>query len=164
MKELLEITIEKCPDEYPDLSYLGQYTDKLTDYCIVRQYGKFYCELLEDEKENMNRPSRELRYFLPYAGGEATGTDEFFKYGMQDYEQMEKINNGYIQIIGIRAIATILINDTLEYIKSSGLWGIEYEKDDDYIKEIIDEQLAELKELLKEIGIRVTKKTEIKYR
>jgi hypothetical protein len=161
------IKIIHAVDEYPDLSYIGKYTDDMEPGVIVREYGEFYEKLpAEMERDTDGRfyrkgspevpaRGREYRGFRPYAGGEKPGTKDYYKYGMQDFKQMEDINNGYIQIIGIYAKATVSYEvaaggrriDTLE---SSGLWGIEEgpKGSKAYIKEIEQQQLDDLKEHL----------------
>lgn len=143
-----KIIIEHVIDTHPDTSWLGEYTSDLDDGIIVRQYDKFYEDLTEEEIEEITTRTREHTGFRPYAGGEKIGTKEYKEYGMQDYERMEKINNGSIWFIGIVAKAIIFVNGTRQHIFSGGLWRIESDSDSLYIEEIENGQLSELKEQL----------------
>jgi hypothetical protein len=49
------------------------------------------------------------------------------------------------------------INYKIEKISSGGLWGIESDSDESYFKDIEQEQLADLKEYLKQLNVSVTK-------
>lgn len=44
----------------------------------------------------------------------------------------------------------------IEWLSSGGIWGIEYDAPDDHIKELEEQELADLKEHLKEFGINVS--------
>lgn len=97
---------------------------------------------------------RHYRFFLPYAGGEKwqNGRNkEYRTYAMQDYKRMEGLNNGDWAIVGIVAKAEILVGDTIQTIHSAGLWGVESDADD-YIQQMAKEQLADLAELLAQVG------------
>ena len=61
--------------------------------------------------------------------------------------------------IGIKAVAEIHTSRdgrhyTINYIESGGLWGIESDSDEKYLKEIETEQIAELKDILDILGIK----------
>lgn len=109
---------------------MGEYTDRETDTTIKR--------------ENVDR--REFKYFEP-ANPE---------YGQQDYERMESLNNGNWSFIGIIAEATIKVDDHLQTVHSGGLWGIESDSGDDYIKSVEHGELADLKNQLETMGVDVS--------
>ena len=83
---------------------------------------------------------------------------------LKDYARSEAMNAGEFCFIGIRADAEYsvprLANDgkpsNLGYLAqemtSGGLWGIESDSSPEYLKEIEQEQLSELKSQLKAIG------------
>lgn len=95
---------------------------------------------------------REYAFFVPYAGGEQQGTEDYQKYGMQDFERMERLNNGDWYYIGVQAVAKIRVNGILQKISSGGLWGIESDSGSDYLEEIDQEQAKELQEQLSTLG------------
>lgn len=96
---------------------------------------------------------REFRFFEPEAGGEKPGTDDYQKYGKQDYDRMESLNRGSWCFIGIIAKATIQLTSNLtQEITSGGLWGIESDSGQEYFDEVEKEQLAELRRELESIG------------
>lgn len=169
MNTIEKIRVRGIPDENPDTSWLGEYTDDLDEGVIIRDYGEFYekipTEMERDVdgrflcKANPELPTRgrEFRGFKPYAGGEKIGTKEYYKYGMQDYKRMEGLNNGDWQFIGIQAEAEISYpidggSRRLEQFTSGGLWGIESDSGD-YLEKITKEQLEDLKTHLEQFNV-----------
>jgi len=172
MNTIEEIKVRAIPDESPDTSWLGEYTDDLGPGVIIRDYDEFYekipTEMERDDdgkfigKAEPELPSkgRNFRGFIPYAGGEKVGTKEFYKYGMQDYKRMEGLNNGDWYFVGIQAEATISypINGgsrRLEHFTSGGLWGIESDSGD-YLNKVAKEEFADLKSHLEEFNVDVS--------
>lgn len=143
-------------DESPDTSFLGEYTDWQEDWAISRAHDEYVANLADDT--DMPESCREYRFFIPYAGGEAPGTDEYQKYGMQDYKRMEGLSNGDWQFIGIGAEAVVSypIGDDgsrrIERLTSGFLWGIESDSGD-YLRQVAQEQLAELRDHLEVFGV-----------
>lgn len=71
----------------------------------------------------------------------------------QDYDRMQALQAGDWYYMGIRAEAEVMLTGSLsQEVTSGGLWGVESDSGDDYLKEIESEQLAELKEQLRAIG------------
>jgi hypothetical protein len=96
--------------------------------------------------------SREYNYFVPYAGGEEPGTDDYKKYGLRDYARMEALSRGEWYFMGIIAKAKIITESgTVQTVRSGGLWGIESDSGD-YIKEVEEEELASLRIELESFG------------
>ena len=79
--------------------------------------------------------------------------EDIRKYVQQDYASMRSYNAGEWDYIGISAQATIQLADSapIQVITSGGLWGIESNAGD-YLKEVGQEQLSELRAQLKAIG------------
>src|SRR5208337_1999358 len=69
-----------------------------------------------------------------------------------DFDRMESLNNGDWYFIGIRACADITIGGVRQSIYSGGIWGIESDSDDNYLKETEQEQVSELRTVLHELG------------
>lgn len=158
------IKIELLPDDNPDLSYLGEYVSigkSRREWDICRQYDEYYANLTLEQIENIKMSRNECEFFRPYAYGEKPGTELYKQYGKQNYENMEKINNDLIQIVGIRASSIVSYcigtdNYRLETLTSAGLWGIEYTgKKDSYIMETVNYELSELKEHLKVLNVSI---------
>ena len=156
------VKIEHRADTSPDFTYMGEYTDKLGPGVIVRAHNEFW-EKLPDETE-MPEKGREYRAFKPYAGGEKVGTQEYYKYGKQDYERMESYNRQDWAFIGIVAKATVRFTTSedvtgitrVHHFSSGGLWGIESDSDESYLKELAQGQLTDLRAVLDAFGIPVT--------
>jgi len=125
-------------DEYPDLSWLGEYTDHPSQkdwdrgMVIERRAG-----------------SREYKYFV---GGSEPD------YVERDYERMEAYNRGDWYMTGVIAEAEVSYpmgqrgHRRIERFSSGGLWGIESDSGD-YFREVAQEQLHELKKHLKQFGV-----------
>jgi hypothetical protein len=156
-----KIKIKYIPDESPDTSWLGEYTDDLGPGVIVRSEGEFYEKLPAEMERDTDgqfigkgepdiiRSTREYNGFKPYAGGEKLGTKEFYKYGMQDFKRMEGFNQGDWSFIGVIAEAEVSYpmdskgNRRMEIFTSSGIWGVESDSGD-YLKDLEEEELADL--------------------
>ncbi len=178
MKKIESVKIKRMFDEDPDTSHMGKYTDDADDWNIDRRHGEYVynltrpvvgCAACEDETREQDEPTactdheydpprrgREFNFFKPYAGGEKPGTDDYQKYGKQDYERMESLNNGNWNYIGIRAEAKthVKMGDSwkIDTLTSGGLWGIESDSDKSYFKEVAEEELSQLRTILKEYG------------
>lgn len=153
-----KIWIEHILDIDADASFYGEYTDDLTDGVIVRQFDQFYEKLTDEEKEEIYGTGRQYRCFKPYAGGEKVGSEDYYTYGMQDYERMEELEKGNFYFIGIVANCKVKYpigqgNYRLETVQSGGLWGIETDSEEDYINEAEAEQKEELKNHLEKMNV-----------
>lgn len=127
-KRIESVKIRNMIDDSPDTSWIGEYSDHWAENAI-------------DRKERGDMGSREFRYFHP-----AT------EYGEQDYQRMESFNSGQWFFIGIRAEAEVVVNGTIQRITSPGLWGIESDSGRDYFAEVAQEELAQLRDILAEMG------------
>ena len=130
--EILSIALKTMFDDSPDLSYLGKYSNKYERGAINR-------EAIGDMGRN------EYKYFIP-------ANDH---YRFEDYKRYEAYNNNRWCCVGITAFAsciTKLGNRNIAFEElSSGLWGIESDAGD-YLDEIKQEQLMELRYNLSELG------------
>lgn len=144
MKKIYSIKIVKEIDYYPDLSYLGEYSDKPENGSIDRE-----------EQEGSLRCG-EYRYFNPCNYDLSDSKRDI--YALQDYKRMEDYNKGNWGCIGIYAKCEYQIQVgnnkffTIHYIQSAGLWGIESDSDESYFIEIAEEECNSLIGCLKEIG------------
>ena len=132
-----KVTIKHMPDENPDLSYLGEYSDKPSEIHIDRQ-----------ERGDMGR--NEMRYFNLGCGDA--------DYIEQDYKRAEAYNRGDWLCIGIRAEAEVSYDAgngsrRLEKFTSGGLWGVESDSGKGYIAEIESAEIQDLKAHLEVFGI-----------
>lgn len=79
--------------------------------------------------------------------------EEVRKYVRQDYDRMKKINSGYICFIGLQAVATYFVGHSgMQFVTSSGHWGIESDSRKDYIESVEKEELADLRTKLQAVG------------
>jgi hypothetical protein len=140
--KLVSVKIDMAVDECPDLSWLGEYSDKPGRLAIDRQ-----------ERGDMGRS--ELRYFNPvWENYEGHPHEKGIE---QDYARMEAYNRGDWWMNGITAKAVVhrsIGNGSVQIheFQSGGLWGIESDCGD-YKFEVADDQLAELKQILSDFGV-----------
>jgi hypothetical protein len=133
MKKIEKIIIKHIPDYDTDLSWLGTFSNEKGEHAIEHsEGGRTYKYFNADNVENM-------------------------KQARQNYEEMMKFERGESLMIGIKAQAEIRTSYNgktwlCNAVSSGGLWGIEDSNEDDYIKEVEHEQLADIKDVLKELG------------
>lgn len=150
--KLLSIQALVIPDDNPDTSTLGEYTDTPSDWVILRSAGEYVHDLPEDTE--IPERGRECRFFKPYAGGETPGTEDYKVYGKQDFERMEALERQEWAYVGIQALAKVqLPSGTVQRITSGGLWGIESDSGQDYFAEVAGDEMAQLADDLKALGI-----------
>jgi hypothetical protein len=149
--KILSVRIERVCDDCPDTSYFGKFSDDAEPGAIVRigeHSGKFLSELSEDDE--LPEKGREYRYFNPALTGEETGNPESPK---QDWQRMERLNNGDWCFIGVIAKAVVISpNGLTQTLRSGGLWGIESDSDNAYFASVEKEQLDELRAELESFG------------
>ena len=135
MKKINRIIIKHLIDENADLSYLGEFSDRR------KNQGKYTI--------NHGQQPLGYKYF------NADNVDNM-KQAKQNYERMIDYNKGNWWMIGIKAEAEIETGNMnfrlLNTIKSSELWGVNSDCDDSEFKEIEDERLDELKDVLRKLG------------
>lgn len=134
--------MDRDVDTDPDLSHLGEYSNKTTSPAAI------------DREERGDAGRREYRYFNPAMTGEETGNPESPE---QDYRRMEDYNRGVWSMIGIRAKVVLKIpnkngGSIRQTIESPGVWGIESDSDDSYLQEVFADECQTLEEMLKELG------------
>lgn len=135
-----KITIVHEIDTYPDLSYIGTYADEPgpEDGTIDRQ-------------ARGDTRYHEWHYFIAAMSGDPNSVE-------QDYQRMESYNNRYWCMLGIYARAEVSYdtgvgNRRIEYFESSGLLGVESDSEREYIAEVEQEELLDLKGHLEHFGV-----------
>jgi hypothetical protein len=136
MKKINKIIIKHIPDYEADLSWIGTFDDEPKDEFAIKHNGG----------------REQYAYFNPQKGAV-----ENKKQAKRDYERMMAYDRGEWGMVGIKAEAETAISIgngcwKLDTITSGGLWGIETDADEKFHNEIEQEQLAELKDYLKEYG------------
>jgi len=127
--------VREC-DNDPDTGYLGAYTSKP---------GPDNRTIDREERGDMLRG--EYRYFV--AGEETRNPDSV----EQDYQRMEGLSRGEWCYLGIYARVEVIVNGTVQTIRSPGLWGIESDSSSAYFDEVAQDELDTLKGILSEMGI-----------
>lgn len=67
-------------------------------------------------------------------------------------DRLKAYRNGQFYFIGVRVLADIQIGNIIQTISSGGLWGIEDDSEESYLKEVEQEELSELREQLHSLG------------
>lgn len=141
-KVISKARIVSMVDDSPDTSMLGEYSNTPGPFAIDR------------ERLGDCGSSHEYTYFNPcYQNYKGLSDRTIKKYCKKDYERMESLNNGNWYFMGIWAECTYTINGVIQKLSSGGLWGIDSDAGDGYIKEIEGEQYAELVEIVKSLGL-----------
>ena len=167
--KILKVWVERIVDENPDTSTLGEFTDQVSDWAIVRD-GEHSGEFVKNLPEDAELPERgrEYRFFKPYACGEPEGSEYYQKYGKQDWERAEELNRGGWCYVGVAAHLEYGIptgdHITTQRLNSAGLWGIESDSDKEYFTDIASQELDLLKEQAEAIGLEWPKKLEWEWR
>jgi len=161
------IKLKIIPDEYPDLSWLGEYSDKIPARADLRRG-----DLIFRHKAG----AREYKYFIPAAGkvekvrkdlsraGHSRGVAEEMarRQARDDFERMEGYGSSW-SMVGIEAEAVVKYRIgnrgdwRLETLTSGGLWGIESDSGRDYFEQVFRDELTDLREHLFCFGVRVGK-------
>ncbi|MCK9525965.1 MAG: hypothetical protein M0R49_08560 [Limnochordia bacterium] len=162
MNKIESIKIRMELDNMPDTSYLGEYTDEMSDYVIERHSEKYVKHMTESEIDDIPRRGNEYRFFKPYAAGEPEGTRRYYRYGRMDLKRMEALNRGDWGHIGIHAEARILVNGIGQTVTSMGLYGVESDSGKGYLREIAKEELVGLKSALTELNVDMTNFDDLK--
>lgn len=150
-------------DDMADASHLGEFSDDANDDDLKRHSAFIW------NKSGRNT----FNYFIP-AMSVLEHRSELSKLGYshqiaeekarlycrQDLKRMKGLNLGDWHYIGIQAAATVkypvdygIRCSRLENFTSAGLWGIETDASEDYIKEVQKEELAALKTHLEEFRV-----------
>ena len=126
------IKVKAIVVEDPDLFYLGKYSNTPKEGAIEVNRKGYY------------------KYFNPACR----------EYADLDYERMKGYNNGDWCMIGIIAEAEVSYKignySRLEFFSSSGIWDIESDSDKDYLNELKEEELIDLKAHLEQFNVDIS--------
>lgn len=135
MKKIKKIYLKTPIDDCPDLSWIGEFSDKPKEGAI-------------DHREKSHEGFRVFQYFNP-ANPE---------YADQEYKRMMQIENGDVHFIGVLACANTRISTDggktwiCHKIETPGIWGIESDSAPTYLESLMAEQYEILTDMLKELG------------
>ena len=127
MKRILEVTLTREYDSDPDLSWL------ITE-----------CELTPDL-----RIISSCRYsgenILEY------GEKQVLEWILEDHARYRAYGDSW-HMVGVRAIAKIVVHGAIITVQTPGLWGIESDSDEIYFNAVALDECDYLRELLLEMG------------
>lgn len=137
-KRIISVSVVRMVDDNPDLSWIGEYTSEPQgEHSIDRE-----------ERGDMGRG--EYRYFVPAISPEESGNPASVE---ADYQQMERYNAGDWCMLGIKAVAEVVMTgNVVQRVSSGGLWGVESDSEESYLQEVGDEELGTLREELESMG------------
>lgn len=139
MKRITSITIKHNPDEYPDFSHLGTFSDTKGKYAVKHDGGmNSYQYFNADNVENM-------------------------KQAKENYSELMEYENGTKYYIGISAAAEVQTSQDgkhwlINHISSGVLWGLDSDCDNSDVEK---DQLEDLYTTLKEYGFTETDFNEV---
>ncbi len=68
-------------------------------------------------------------------------------------DRLAQYQNGDFTFVGIRVEAEVEIDGAMQTLTSAGLWGIESDSEESFLKETAGEEWAQLRETLLTIGV-----------
>jgi hypothetical protein len=86
---LSSVKVRRKLDPDPEPSYLGEWTDDLAEWNILRAAGDYVANLPEDYPTPSR--GREYRAFRPEVGGERRGSPRYQQDGLRDYTRMDAL-------------------------------------------------------------------------
>jgi hypothetical protein len=172
--KILEVFVEPLDDPTAQSDYLGSYVDVWSEGCIDRQaMGDWNRNEYRYWKPGPNHFPHRPESWSHVTADEISGAFERLPakikarrhefptvpalldhfYVLEDYRRCEALNNGDWNYIGIIAKAKVVgMGGVVQTLRSGGLWGIESDSDEDYIRQVEDEELKSLAEILKGFG------------
>ncbi len=148
--EGIEYNVKIVVDEYPDLSYLGEYTDRFN----WNTKG-----LIIDREANSDKGRNEFQYFecardleseQAWLSAHGHSKHESWllprQYARQAYKRYEEFNRGSWCMAGVIVTRE---SDTCadcgqEIEHAASLWSVESDYSEEYLKEIVENLIAEL--------------------
>jgi hypothetical protein len=159
-------------DESPDLSYYGEWTDTWSAGCVDRQKTGMWkrgecryfkpanCDGWEDVTDEdvdtaFDKMPLPWRKHIEQEGETKRSVLEEYQ-AYQNCRRMEAYGSGGADdwsCIGIIAKAEIVVNSTIQWIQSGGVWGIESDSPPQDFSEVMNDQVLELIDILTKLGI-----------
>ena len=79
--------------------------------------------------------------------------DTSYLYQPEFRQRWEDFHDGKFGFVGCYAVACFDVLGVAQEIRSAGLWGVESDSSEEYLREIEAEQMRELRAILGELGI-----------
>jgi hypothetical protein len=67
-------------------------------------------------------------------------------------DRLRQYRDGQFAFIGIRVLADVQVENTIQTLSSGGLWGIEDDSDESYLRDVEREELSDLRDVLYQFG------------
>ena len=137
-----KIRVIRKIDSDPDTSHLGTFDNEAETKFAINHH------------ERGGDTRRSYQWFNSSSVDTSNSDAENKKYAEQDYKRIVSLDSQAWYFMGIVAEATVYIAGVRQTLQSGGLWGIESDSEESYLKDIEIEQLSELRDILKEIGFK----------
>ncbi len=155
------VKICRAVDESPDLSWLGEYSGHDEGHAIDRQErgdagrgeyrywnpGPNHCP--HNPADWAHVDGAELSKVIAEHGSIEAADAAYVE---SDYKRCEAYNSGDWCMMGVWAQAEVIVNGTVQRIRSGGLWGIESDSDAAYFRTVAHDELCSLRDTLAELG------------
>jgi hypothetical protein len=155
-KRILSIEVKRMNEESPDVSFIGEFSSHPdTQFAIDRHERGANCHRTRQWfNPSTVEPFKEDASWIPadVENKRQYWHDAMTKNAEMDYERATAYNDGDFGFIGIRAQAEIVIGGVCQTITSGGLWGIESDSEESYIKSVEQDELADLRGILHNLG------------
>lgn len=148
--KLLDVKILTGTDDNADLSYLGEFTDSPTEQYTGEDGLLHWRDNIEREVNYSYKPV--FKYFCP--------TDR--EHGEEALKRAEAYGLEW-NMMFIVASAEVEIRGASQTFLSPGLYGIESDIGKDYIREVIDEEVESLLDILETTGVITTEADQHKF-
>ena len=81
-----------------------------------------------------------------YSGGDPA-------YAKEDQKRVDRFHKGLWDFVGVLAEVDVIVGGTVQHIASPGLWGIESDSGEKYLREVANEEYAQLVDILGRLGV-----------
>ena len=71
----------------------------------------------------------------------------------QDEDRKAQFERGEFGFVGVRAVADVVIEGTVQTLTSGGLWGVESDSGEEYLVSVAVEEYEQLRRVLKTVGV-----------
>lgn len=160
MKTISRIKVKREVDEYTEFPWLGRYTNKYETGTISRsRFSKRYSRGQYEwyipanhwphDPRNWDHVSEEDKAKVIHEYGSLKKAD--WCYALRDMDRLDSMGEDWVPI-GIFAEAEVVVHSVIQRIRSAGLWGIESDSDEEYLRSVEKDELDELTKILVELG------------
>lgn len=134
-------------DDAGETDYLGYFTEDVSHVDAEHYY-------IIDRGEKQAGYHSEARYYVSSFNYVDEAPADRESYALQDYERLEKFVAGAWWFIGVQVSAVVDVpGEGSRTVTSPGVWGIESDCGEEYVREVAEDEIAQLREELEGMGV-----------